>query len=450
MIKTFASAAVIATANAVSVKSACPFGYGKGASLAQTDPVVAVITPEKWCAEFDINRDGSTSFAEAEEFIQKLGTEIKPEEAAELLEAFKAGENADGVVVMESCRAIHTLHSDKTVAPVKWLADLLTDSHRETQPDFGPSHYEEAAQGVFDAYDRVDPTFSDNRNPRADFAGCILRTTGHDWLDFRLDDGKGDPAHPDIDDFHAGGMDGCINLQEQDNAGIAQCLARFHILDAYHALNATISIGDYFSIAAEAAMGRASSTWNATDPFNADSLMGKFRDGFKFGRKPVEDCEFNTHRMPMVPNACGTTQEAIDGGLYGPKRGLKQLFNDNIFAGRTDAWALTAAINGVHTVGSAHIVNSGFEGHWSDSDNQGHFNNDYFISMMRKGWGPNLLINGNEKKNQWSRADLGQNDEHKEMMLNTDLCLAYTNNVALTDCQRNKDPYTRSGRSSTR
>lgn len=322
---------------------------------------------------------------------------------------------------------------------MKWLADLLDDSHRETQADFGPANYEEAARGIFEAYDRVDDTFKDNFNPRADFAGCVLRTTGHDWMDFRKDDPE-----------HVGGMDGCINLMEQDNAGIAQCLARFHILDAYHALESVISIGDYFTIAAEATMSRASSTWNQDDPFDPTTLMGKYRDGFKFGRKPVESCEFNTHRMPMVPKACGTTAEAEAGGVYGAERGLKQIFNDNIFAGREDAWALTAATNGVHTVGSAHIINSGFEGHWSDANNQGHFNNDYFVSMLTKGWGPELNVNGNDAKDQWSRSDKGQNEEHKEMMLNTDLCLAYTNNNALTNCERNKHPYTTSRRSGTR
>jgi len=37
-------------------------------------------------------------------------------------------------------------------------------------------------------------------------------------------------------------------------------------------------------------------------------------------------------------------------------------------------------------------------------------------------------MGGNSEKNQWELVDEGANGTHKEMMLNTDLCLAYTFN----------------------
>lgn len=49
-------------------------------------------------------------------------------------------------------------------------------------------------------------------------------------------------------------------------------------------------------------------------------------------------------------------------------------------------WTMTAAISGTHTLGSAKKANSGYEGYWSDHENQGIFNNDYFRSMLIKGW----------------------------------------------------------------
>jgi hypothetical protein len=56
-------------------------------------------------------------------------------------------------------------------------------------------------------------------------------------------------------------------------------------------------------------------------------------------------------------------------GCYGDdsegKKGLKQIFNDNIFKDRVDGWALTAAISGAHTVGKVSLEHSGYEGHWS-------------------------------------------------------------------------------------
>lgn len=49
---------------------------------------------------------------------------------------------------------------------------------------------------------------------------------------------------------------------------------------------------------------------------------------------------------------------------------------------------LTAAILGTHTLGSAKKNNSGYEGQWTSNKNIGKFNNDYYISMLTKGWAP--------------------------------------------------------------
>jgi len=72
---------------------------------------------------------------------------------------------------------------------------------------------------------------------------------------------------------------------------------------------------------------------------------------------------------------------------------------DNIFGKRKDGWSLTAAISGVHSVGSAKKQFSGYEGHWSDAAQQGKFNNNYYHSVLLSGWGPERAVNGNKKKN---------------------------------------------------
>lgn len=64
-----------------------------------------------------------------------------------------------------------------------------------------------------------------------------------------------------------------------------------------------------------------------------------------------------------------------------------------------EAWALTTALAGAHTLGSASIENSGYEGHWSDPKDQGVFNNGYFKSLLLKGWAPKLKVGGNENRN---------------------------------------------------
>ena len=83
---------------------------------------------------------------------------------------------------------------------------------------------------------------------------------------------------------------------------------------------------------------------------------------------------------------------------------------------------------GVHTLGRAHVANSGYDGWWSSAVMSRNFNNDYFVSILAKGWAPEVAVAGNSGKNQWKRADSGANDTTlgKEMMLNTDLCLAFT------------------------
>ena len=115
--------------------------------------------------------------------------------------------------------------------------------------------------------------------------------------------------------------------------------------------------------------------------------------------------------------------------------GLSNIFVDNIYYDRYDAWALTAAISGAHSVGSAKLENSGYEGWWSDSENSGKFNNDYYISLLVKGWGHERAVNGNSAKNQWKRIDMGLEAEHHEIMLRSDLCLAYDTNINHVMCK---------------
>lgn len=49
-------------------------------------------------------------------------------------------------------------------------------------------------------------------------------------------------------------------------------------------------------------------------------------------------------------------------------------------------------------------------------------------------------MDGNTSKNQWQLSDQGAGGEHKEMMLNTDLCLAYSANQA-TNCFLSISPF---------
>lgn len=96
---------------------------------------------------------------------------------------------------------------------------------------------------------------------------------------------------------------------------------------------------------------------------------------------------------------------------------------------------MTAAISGAHTLGSASIANSGYNGFWGSADQSGIFNNDYYKSILLKGWYQELAVNGNTAKNQFKRIDQGIDATHKEMMLSTDMCLAYDANMNANGCR---------------
>jgi hypothetical protein len=122
--------------------------------------------------------------------------------------------------------------------------------------------------------------------------------------------------------------------------------------------------------------------------------------------------------------------------------GLKDIFVDHIYKAQgAMAWNLTAAISGAHTLGSASIENSGYNGFWDGPLEAGKFNNGYYKSLLFKGWYQELAVDGNPNKNQFKRIDEARGDDHKEMMLSTDMCLAFVANEAAAenDCKRLKN-----------
>ena len=129
--------------------------------------------------------------------------------------------------------------------------------------------------------------------------------------------------------------------------------------------------------------------------------------------------------MPNPENGCNDLQSIFVEHIYNVRR-----------CGKACKWGLTAAISGAHTIGSAKLENSGYEGHWSDPKNSAIFNNNYYKAILGHGWGPNRAIDGNADKNNWKRVDVQMKKEPFEMMLNTDMCLAYQFNQKHIDCMK--------------
>lgn len=126
-----------------------------------------------------------------------------------------------------------------------------------------------------------------------------------------------------------------------------------------------------------------------------------------------------------------------------PERGCEDnetIFGENLFKyqTKTERKELTAALLGAHTLGSAKLENSGYEGSWSTKGSEGVFDNDYFRNMVNRGWGPDLAVGSNPDRNQWKTVDIGQ-DDHRLLMLNSDICLAYDNNAEHRACMIEND-----------
>jgi hypothetical protein len=183
-----------------------------------------------------------------------------------------------------------------------------------------------------------------------------------------------------------------------------------------------VSLADFIVIAAEAVMGRTAKSYKEEDEYAPGTLARVFRDQFRAGRTTEESCSWNTGLMPDPEEGCTD---------------MMQLFGNHIFKfqkGR-EKKNLTAAILGAHTLGSAKLENSGYQGSWSGKGSEGVFDNDYYIQMLTRGWGPDLAVGGNPERNQWKTVDIGSRDR-PELMLNSDMCLAYDNNAEHSACMK--------------
>lgn len=250
------------------------------------------------------------------------------------------------------------------------------------------AEYDNVHDSVKKLYERLPLACNATYCPQADWTGCALRVAGHDFMDFR---------------DSTGGSDGCLDLHDADNSGLHECLYRgefgVSLHDAYEEHCTKVSLADFLVIAAETVMEITRANVLGAPPLN-------FRAGFRYGRTTSVECPWAHERLPDPEKSCTAVETTFVNSM-----GL--------------SWTQAAALMGVHSLGRAHLQFSGFNGWWSDFENSRRFNNNYFLSILAKGWQPEKLSTG---KHQWMRADVGTNEVElgKEMMLNTDMCLAFT------------------------
>jgi len=257
--------------------------------------------------------------------------------------------------------------------------------------------YDAIVKSITDGLNSLDSTCNVDTCPQADVAGCILRMAGHDFMDYNKQTNQG-------------GSDGCTDMKEEDNAGLQACLILgtefgFELNSFYQKFCTKVSLADFIVIAAEAIMSFTRGIYLKEFP---DRAAMDFRSSFKYGRTTAMECDYSAHRLPS-PEKCDD---------------VTKVFVDNLSL----KWDEAAALMGVHTLGRASIENSGYDGWWSDPENSRRFNNNYFVSLLAKGWMPERAINGNPEKNQWKVSDVGFDPKvsGKQMMLDTDMCLAYS------------------------
>lgn len=175
-------------------------------------------------------------------------------------------------------------------------------------------------------------------------------------------------------------------MEDPDNSGLEACIKATKLAEAYEAHCEKVSLADFIVIAAEAAMGRTANSWDAADPYKVGTLTRDFRNSFQAGRTTVETCDWNVGLMPNAEMGCDH---------------VKTMFTNHIFmdSGMNEFRDFTPAIQGAHTIGQARLKDSGYNGAWTSETSYGKFNNDYFKDILRRGWGPELAIDGNKGKN---------------------------------------------------
>jgi len=302
-------------------------------------------------------------------------------------------------VALQTVGALRKASSRRNPDRERWAQAVMpctAGTAARTTESMAPADYDAAYDSIANRYHSLGTACNGTFCPQADWSGCILRASGHDFMDFSQSDGTG-------------GSDGCLDLHDEDNNGLHECLYEgefgISLLDAYQEHCTTISLADFLVIAGEAVMHLA-----REHVLNEDARAAPidFKAGFSYGRTTAETCVWAIGRLPDAEDSCTATEESFIQNM-----GL--------------TWRESAALMGVHSMGRADPQHSGYDGHWSDAKNQRKFNNNFYHSVMNKGWKPEMS-NGNPNKNQWMRSDKGRDDLNlgKEMMLNTDMCLAYS------------------------
>ena len=295
----------------------------------------------------------------------------------------------------------------------QWPKDLFSCSNGnkfETPSDFTYEDYDMISDALIRDYETQ---FSFDPLVEARYAACIVRYTGHDFMDFDIAD----------DGSFMGGNDGCMDMFDPAQKGVEKCLRSFKILELYERVCSRVSLADFGVIIGNVIQGRLALDYDPNDKISDKTLLGRFRNTFRFGRRTESNCEHSAGKLPNPGRDC-----------TGPEgsRSVSDVFINRLYheLPSDEAWECAAAILGSHTFGGSNAKNSGIDGLWSSPTRQSKFDNSYHDAIIKHGWAPEeVVINeAGDKRQQWMRVDAGAaNDDDilPQFMLNTDMCLMY-------------------------
>lgn len=233
-------------------------------------------------------------------------------------------------------------------------------------------------QAILSAFNSI-PLSTHNRE-RAAFNGGLVRLAFHDAATYSKIS-------------KSGGADGCVNLNDPDNAGLQNHTEAMEKL--WLPFKDRISRADFWFLAAITAIENA----------------GGPRIQFRYGRT---DC---TAANMLANNGIGRLPLANRGWTY-----VRGLFSYAM--GLTDREI--TALMGAHVLGRAHPFNSGFDGPWVSGPSPGMlFSNQFYLGLQTVEWVKEQNnFTGFTNRFQWNQESVGPGSQ---MFLTSDVDLLISN-----------------------
>eukprot|EP00440_Ansanella_granifera_P058980 gb/GFBE01063928.1/.p1 GENE.gb/GFBE01063928.1/~~gb/GFBE01063928.1/.p1 ORF type:complete len:517 (+),score=104.56 gb/GFBE01063928.1/:1-1551(+) len=242
----------------------------------------------------------------------------------------------------------------------------------------------------------------------ANFVGGVVRLAWHDAAEY--DPESDDNLRPD----------GCVDLSNPDNAGLAEVIDDLDLI--WRPFCSNISRADFWVLAAKTIIEESTSyvpsefgrNVNAEDGgmhgsrrlIKGDAVLDSFVLPFRYGRTDVTSCA--VPQKPRLPSA--------EKGATEIEKYIMRKFNLNA--------RHAVALLGAHTLGRCDVNNSGYNSTWKDRGDL--FTTAYFKLLLEGKWERAEMVSPHtgEAIYQWNHVT-NSDREQWAMMLATDMQLVY-------------------------